>query len=290
MITCNFSGNFGNSLTQYVITRVVADKNNYEFGFNPKFNYDYFHGYNQLYFLDLDYGKIHNAGFHECPEGIGYIWEEGFEIFNYPNGDQVKFHDFQPDIFQIPDNTKLVIPCCQDARYYEDYKNKIQEWIKIKKEHITYCNETLIESGIKLNDNLCVINVRGGEYRGIPQVLLQKKYWNDAIKIMLDKNPKMKFLCITDDIPYAKELFNNEIFVAHFDICGDYFILNHVKNLIISNSSFALFPVWLNQNNPYVIAPKYWAKHNVSTGYWASSNIWTYGFNFLDRDGELYAR
>lgn len=37
-----------------------------------------------------------------------------------------------------------------------------------------------------------------------------------------------------------------------------------------------------------MIAPKYWARHNVSNGYWASEqNIYT-GFEYLGRDGKLY--
>ncbi len=51
--------------------------------------------------------------------------------------------------------------------------------------------------------------------------------------------------------------------------------------------TFAIFPAWLNPNNPYVIAPKYWARHNVSTGYWANSSVDTFGFRFLDRNGVL---
>lgn len=290
MITCNFSGNFGNSLTQYIITRVVADKKGYEFGFNPRFNYDYHQGYNQLLFLDLDYGKVHSAGFHESPKGIDNIWEERSEVFTYSNGDQVRFHDFQPDIFDIPDGTRLIIPCTQDARYYEDSKGKIKKWIKIKKECVLEYQRFLLKNKIYLDENLCILNIRGGpEYKSIPTVLLRKQYWMDAMKIMLDRNPKMKFLAISDDPQYVQELFDNKVSVAHHSIGGDYYVLHNAKNLIISNSSFALFPVWLNQYGPYVIAPRHWAKHNISDGYWASSHIETYRWNFLERDGKLYA-
>src|SRR3972149_1231966 len=97
MITANFSGNFGNSIIQYAITRTVADKNGYEFGFNPRFNYDYHNGYNQLEFLDLDYGHIHNATFYEIPDGISNIWTEPMETFYHV--DQVNYHPYSPEIF-----------------------------------------------------------------------------------------------------------------------------------------------------------------------------------------------
>ena len=38
----------------------------------------------------------------------------------------------------------------------------------------------------------------------------------------------------------------------------------------------------------YIIAPKYWARHNVSDGYWASEqNIYS-DFYYMDRKGKLF--
>ena len=38
----------------------------------------------------------------------------------------------------------------------------------------------------------------------------------------------------------------------------------------------------------FIIAPKYWARHNVSDGYWASEqNIYS-DFHYLDRKGNLF--
>ena len=164
MLPCNFSGNMGNSIIQYAITRTVADKNGYEFGFNPTFNYDYHNGYNQLEFLDLDYGHVHNASFHECPDGVDYVWYEKYETIKYDNGDIVDYHPLQLNVFAIPDGTKLVVRCMQDARYYD--KTKLQNWIKIKKENQQkYCQQ-LKNWGIELDENLTVLNIRGGEYLG----------------------------------------------------------------------------------------------------------------------------
>jgi hypothetical protein len=81
-----------------------------------------------------------------------------------------------------------------------------------------------------------------------------------------------------------------DIPVFHFGIGMDYYMISQAKNLILSNSSFAILPTWLNKNKPYVIAPRYWARHNVSTGYWANSDMWTFGWNYMDKDGELYGK
>lgn len=288
MITSPLSGNCGNNLFIYLITRIVADKNGYEFGFNRHPSYDYHGGLEQLSFLNLSYGKEHNYGYHEIPDGITNVWYEQYQHINYSNGDSVDYHPYQPDIWNIPDFTKLMIRCAQDASYFTGYKEKIIDWLQYKKEFEEKITYYLSGNNIFLDENTCIINVRGGaEYKSLPAVLLNKYYWHNAIAIMLNRNSRMKFLCITDDTRYAEELFGSLMPIMHISIGGDYYVINNARNLIISNSSFAIIPAWTNQYNPYVIAPFGWAKHNVSTGYWASSDIKTFGWNFLDREGNL---
>jgi hypothetical protein len=277
LLSCDFTGNIGNHTFQYAITRTVAEKNGYEWGFNPITSNDYYGGRPQMDFCDINYGKQHTAKWKEIPEGITNIWEEKREHLGTH-----EYHHYQPDIFNVPDNTKFVISCCQDARYFD--KEKLRQWFKIKDENIKQYNKILQDNNIVLDENLTVINIRGGEYKGIGSLLLPFEYWSNAIKYMSYKNPKMKYLVITDDVEYAKTIFGFPI--AHFGIGMDYFVIRNAKNSILSNSSFAILPSWLNLYDPYVIAPKGWARHNL--GIWASSDIWTFGFNFLDREGKLF--
>lgn len=287
MITSNFSGNLGNALTQYILTRCVAEKNNYSFGFNPKFNYDYYQGYNQLDFLNLDYGTTHNSDYHDMPPGVDNLWIESFNTFQYDNGDIVDFHPYQPSVWNISDNTKLVIRCCQDGRYYDDYKEKIKLWTSIKENKIETYKEILNKNNIHIDENLCVINVRAGwEYLSLKNVFLDFSYWEKGIKYMLSINPKMNFICVTDNPEYCRKIFDFPC--IHFGIGCDYYLIKEAFYLILSNSSFAIFPAWLNDNAKFIIAPKYWARWNVSSGYWANSDVFTFGFSFMDRKGEIY--
>lgn len=266
----------------YAVTRAVAERNGYEWGFNPIAEYDYYGGKPQMDFMDIDYGKIHNYTYKTPPSWQKYFWYE-----KYYHIDDFDYHPFQPDVFSTPDDTKLFIRCCQDARYLEDIKPKVEKWFSVKAENLIHYQDTI---GINLDD-FVILNVRGGEYRGIKELILNKKYWDTAIGYMKDRNPNKKFLCITDDIEYAKSILSNDIEVRHFSIGCDYYIINNAKELILSNSSFAIFPTWLNERKPFVIAPRYWARYNTSNGNWANSDIWTFGWNFLDReDGKLYAR
>lgn len=269
MITADFTGNLGNHLWQYAITRAVAEHNGYEWGFNRTTSHDYYGGKPQMDFMEIDYGKEHTTPWGQLPPGITKVWEEPKEAY-----DGYNYHPFTSSIFEIEDNTKLIIHCCQNARYLQNRKEDVRNWFKPKDKSVP----------LDLNDNLCIINVRGGEYKGIPSLLLDPNYFFNAVEHMIHKNNEMKFVVITDDMEYARSILPFPVY--HFSIAEDYKIIGQTKNLILSNSSFALFPAWLN-DNAYIIAPKYWARHNVSTGYWANSDIWTFGFHFLDRKGIL---
>lgn len=286
MITTDLTGNLGNHMWQYAICRVVAEHNGYNWGFNRTPSHDYHHGAEQMSFMDIDYGQEHNASFGEMPAGVDKLWIEKKETFNQLG--EVPFYPFQADIFDIADNTKLVIGCCQNERYIEHKKDDIRKWFKIKEKNVVKYQQELKKKGIILDENLCVINVRGGgEYLSQPAVLLPARYWNDAIAHMMALNPNMKFIVISDDVEYAQQLLPFPVY--HFNIGMDYFIVNQAHHLILSNSSFALFPAWLNVNYKKIIAPKYWARHNISFGYWSPSSIYMRGWNYLDREGKLFS-
>jgi hypothetical protein len=233
----------------------------------------------------LNYGHEHNAGYTDIPEGIEHIWQEPTIHIDYDHGDSIDYHPYDENIWKIKDNTKLIIPCCQDARYLEGYRDKICEWLQYKPDFEEQCKKYL---NFRYDENLCIINVRGGEYKFIPNVLLSIEYYYNAMETMLNINPNMNFYVITDDMEYASKILPRVI-NYHFGIGADYYVLNHVQNLILSNSSFAILPTFTNKAVQNIIAPAYWSRYNVSTGYWPS-DMWTFkdhGWNFIDRKGEM---
>lgn len=269
MITADFTGNLGNHLFQYAVTRTVAEHNNYEWGFNPTPSNDYYNGMEQMSFMNIDYGKRHSAKWRELPEGVDKEWHEQKE---FSNG--VWYQPFQPDVFNVSDGTKLVISCCQDARYFN--KEDIKKWFPIKDSCVNEYQEIMKSNSIALNDNTCVINVRGGyEYLHSP-ILLPSSYWNNAIKKMKLRGVT-NFIVVTDDPGYTKSFLPYPAY--HFSIGMDYYLVNQSKNLIISNSSFGIFPAWLGDG--FVVAPQYWAGYNFDI--WSNSDVWTFDFNFIGK-------
>lgn len=264
----------GNQLACYVTTRVIAQDLGYDFGIMHP---EKFKGSD---FLNLDFGKNIIGGKgpqggppKKLPEGINYYYCE--KKTTHPiNGSDIRLYD--KNLVNVFPNTKID-GMMQDEKYFEHRKNEIKEWLKVKEEY---------ECLDYADDNICVINFRGGEYARHKALYLGKKYWEDAVNNMLQINANFKFVVITDDTFEARKFFPNYD-VFHFSIAKDYVVIKNAHYLIISNSSFAWFPAWLSDNLKYCIAPKYWAGHNISDGYWSCGYNITRGWIYQDRDGKL---
>ena len=284
MITTNLTGNLGNHMWQYAVCRAVAEKIGYEWGINPSPSHDYFNGQSQMTFMNVDFGKK--------PENITKEYHEHWK--QYQHIDMVNITMLNPTLYEIEDNTIMIGDNGAVGGIYqsEDYilnrKEDVIKWFEIKKESKQAYNKKLTGLGIIIDKNLCVINFRGGEYRGLKNVILRKEYWSDAINHMKNINPEMKFLLITDDISCAKSFMPFDIQAIHVDVGFDFYVVNQAKWLIISNSTFGWWAAWLNQKCNKIIAPKYWARHNVSDGYWATGDSYTSCFDYIDREGNLF--
>jgi hypothetical protein len=285
MITTNLTGNLGNHMWQYAVCRTIAEKKGYEWGINSTTSHDYFNGNSQMTFMNVDFGK-------NPIEGIVNEYHESWKT--YQHVDSVNITMLNESLYDINDNTTMIGDngafggIYQSEDYIIDRKSDIYKWFEIKEESSKAYGEKLKDINVVLDDNLCVINFRGGEYRGIPNVLLRREYWKDSINYMLSINSNMKFLLITDDVQCANDFMPFPIQAIHVDVGFDYYVVNQAKWLIISNSTFGWWAAWLNKNVNEIIAPKYWARHNVSDGYWATGDSYTRGFTYMDRDGQLF--
>lgn len=277
MITAFLTGNFGNNLAGIVSSKCIAKDLGYEWGVNPSPKYDYHNGMIQTYFLDLDYGKF--------PENIQHEYYEKEIRYNH-DGDNVDIRMFDKNVYNIQDNTILLGGVWQSYGYFKNHLNEVKSWLKIKKEYKEEYEQRLKEKDIIIDENVCVINFRGGEYRSCSRLIVRREYYLDAIDEMLKINPKMKFIIITDDVQCANQ-FLPEIPAYHFDIGMDYYILHNSVYSILSNSSFPIFASITNDKSNKILAPKYWARHNVSNGYWAIGDQYYPQFEYIDREGNI---
>ena len=280
MITTNLTGNLGNHMWQYAVCRTVAEKLKYDWGINSSPTHDYHNGMNQMYFMDVDFG--------EPIENIQNTFNETWTDYQ---GINITMMD--NNIWNIPDNTKIfghngaLGANLQSEKYFENYEDNVKDWFKINNEYENNYEKKLNELGIVLDENTCVINFRGGEYRSIPHVVCRREYWRDSINHMLSVNPNMKFVVITDDPQFANSYMPFHIPCFHDEIGFDFYVINKSKWVILSNSTFGWWAAWLNNNAKLILAPKYWAAHNNSSGYWCVGECYTKSFHYVDRNGEI---
>lgn len=279
------TGNMGNNIWNYVICRIVAEKLGYEWGINPSPTHDYFNGMNQMYFMNIDYGEevIINGKNSRGLNTYEGIHNEYYDVPKHHNGACINMYD--PGVFDIQDHTMIHL-ISQSEDYLIDRRDDILKWFSIKDEYLSQYENKLKELNITLDDNTCVINFRGGEYRGVPNLILNHNYWKNSINHMLSINPNMKFIIITDDPPFAVSYIGNYS-CYHIDIGFDFYAINKSKYVILSNSSFGWWASWLSQSSNLIIAPKYWSRHNISDGYWSLGDSYTRTFSYMDRNGYL---
>lgn len=143
-----------------------------------------------------------------------------------------------------------------------------------------------VKSRNLVSDNTCIINLRGGEYKRHKNFILPKSYWKTAIENMKRMADVRKFLVVTDDVRYARAMFPG-FDVLEGKIADCYASIYNAKYLILSNSSFAYFPVKTGGNSRIVIAPKYWARYTNPLRRWASTANLYEAWLWQSPDGQL---
>jgi hypothetical protein len=88
---------------------------------------------------------------------------------------------------------------------------------------------------------------------------------------MLEINPNLKFVFVTDDKQEVMKRFPNVEVVSGRGIM-DFVLLNSAKYLIICNSSFSWWTAWLDEDN-VVIAPRGWHHYNSNKAVFSPSDI-----------------
>ncbi len=269
----------GNQLFCYVTARVIAEENGYEFGTAGQECFAVnIHSNRGMYFMNVDLGYAISP---EEKKKLNVYQDAEVRLYLGNSKHDMSYGCYVagPDegIHHVEDNT-LIYGNMQDESYFIKHIDKVKQWLKVKPEYDSYEYS---------RENLCIINMRGGEYTGNFELFVDKKYWIHGIKEMKKRRPDMEFMIITDDVEAAGKMLPG-IPAHHFDIGKDYVTLKNAHYLLLSNSSFACLPAHTSETLEYAIAPKYWARHNVSDGYWASEqNIYSL-FHYMDRKGRLF--
>lgn len=268
----------GNQLWNYALARILAkDK---ACGFSM-LRQERFKGYQ---FMDIDFGTISSeAPQHHYKEKTEYLSGTDIDISRTDHGlfDILPFTQFEGN--------------CQSTKYLEGHRDDLVSWIKIKdeyKDHVT-------------DENTCIIHLRTGDFKKIKDVFLPRKYYRDAMDHIRSLNKDIMFCCVTDEKEEAEKILPGVEIIGSAALGKedgrkashhrggpvgiDFALLMNAAYLIIPNSSFSWWAAYLNTQKKAVIAPKYWARHNISNGYWSTSDIITTGFTYLDTAGKSFS-
>ena len=145
----------GNQLFFYIVTRCLAHEKGTDYGFvNPGQIGNVAQSKKGMYFMDVDMGKEISRDemrnfkiYHEKDDRL-YM---GNSRHDMSNGCYISGAD--PDLFKVEDGT-LIYGNMQDQSYFEKYRDKIKDWLKVKPEYESYEYTA---------DDMCIINWRGGE-------------------------------------------------------------------------------------------------------------------------------
>ena len=281
----------GNQIWRYVCCRVFAEHHGYEWGVS--------HPGWRGPFLNIDWGKEVNLNVEEDSD---FQMVEGFKHYYKERFDH---HKRAPGCIGIPDNKFYSLPdncyingTFQRMSYIEDHRDKICSWL-------TYDDKVTDYS----SDDICVIQLRGGDYT-TGHSMLPPQYYKMAMERMKENNPDIKFVIVTDDpgtasqflpgvpivgsaVSEEKDQYQKNISWYKYPggpVGIDYSILNTAKYAIISASTFAFWPVWTNKDLVNLIAPKYWFDWSRSDGWWRMKDgiVNDQRWLWMDQQGGLY--
>lgn len=284
----------GNQIWRAIVCRTFADRLGYDYGIS--------HPGWRGSFLNFDWGKNVNLNVEvssdfKQTDQFQFYYEEKMEPFPEVCGE---VGNPDPELYRLKDNT-YINGNFQRMSYIEDYRNKICSWL-------SYDDKFKVHD--YSSDNVCVIQLRGGDYT-TGHSMLPSEYYHSAMKYMLDNNPSIEFVIVTDDpktaslmipgVPIVGSAVMEEVdekqgHIGWYKYSGgpvsvDYSILNTAKYAIISASTFAFWPIWTNNTLNNVIAPAYWFDWSRSTGWWrpkdsiVNDDRWLW----LDRFNDLYS-
>ena len=270
----------GNQLWNYALARIISKKSGCDFFI---LNNSSFKGKS---FMEIDFGRSPDS------ETLSSMTKYS-ERIEYLSGTDIDISRTDPKLLDIHAKT-IFEGNCQSTKYLAGQRENLLGWIKIKDEYKKYST----------GKDACVIHLRCGDFKKIKDVFLPAQYYTHAMDHIKKLNPNIKFYCVTDEKDEAEKILPGvEVIGSALQIDEDtdkashhkggpvgidFALIMNAKYLIIPNSSFSWWAAYLNTHKAIVIAPKFWARHNISKGYWSTSDIITDGFTYLDKSGKAF--
>lgn len=230
MITCNFNGRLGNNLFQIANVISVAKRVGESFVL-PKKTWAGHRGY-----LDVDLS----------------IFEYDFTRADVECDKDYNESDFHYE--EVPLNKSLRLSgFFQSWKYFENVKEELLGTYFTPNKKIS---DRLRE--IQISENSLAISVRRGDYLMLQQnhCVLGVDYYQKCIDNYF-KDVDQIFV-FSDDLEWCKSVFGTEVIYVEEEVGTQLFLMSKIKNMVLSNSTFAWWGAYLNQQKGTIVAPDPW--------------------------------
>ena len=231
MITCNFFGRLGNNLFQIATAASLAHK------------------------LEVDFilPETALAGHRgEIPVNLD-LFDYKFKRGSYSSKFEYHLELFEYVEIQPIDNLKIS-GFFQSSKYFENIKDLLVN------RYFTPSDEVLNSlSEYEVSSNSLGVSVRRGDYLMLQNnhCVLSWQYYRDTfIKHFQDKVDQVYIF--SDDIDWCKQVFGIGVNYVEDTTGTQLFLMSKMKHLILSNSTFAWWGGYLNQNEGIIVAPDPW--------------------------------
>lgn len=242
MITCKFVGKLGNNMYQTAATIKVAEEMNTDFVIPT---------------------HSHAGHYGELPTDFdGFSYEFIKKNVELPN----KF--FQPTFgyTSTPKQNDLELNgFFQAHQYFDDVRDKL-----IK----TYYAPTkkILEkvSAYEISPLSLGISVRRGDYLMLQHnhCVLSVQFYQSALSEYFTEVDQI--FVFSDDFPWCKDIFGEDAIYVEEDKFVQLHMMTQMKHLIISNSTFAWWGAYLNDNKGVIVIPDPWfgpsSQHHDTSG------------------------
>ena len=155
----------------------------------------------------------------------------------------------------------------QSPLYFHFSEKSIKKAFAVKRQYTKGFND-FIQKNQLLKGNYLVVHLRRTDYKGFTVPALQGddftlpiSYYKNAMQqIKEDVIAKMPIVFVSDDPDSIESLFPEfeSKIISRGDAITDFLILQHAGHMIISNSTFAWWAAYLNDNSTTnIFCPKY---------------------------------
>ena len=231
MITCAFNGRLGNNLFQIATALSIAN----EIETDTIFAETTWAGHRGNRPVDLSmFGYDFKRGDIQTTNSYN---ESQFHYNEIPKVDDLTIHGF-----------------FQSAKYFDSIREQLIHKYFVPSVDILKQLESYDVSEYSLG-----ISVRRGDYLMLQEnhCVLSAEYYQKALDTYFQNNIDQIFI-FSDDIEWCRSVFGDNVNYIQDTVGTQLFLMSKMKHLILSNSTFAWWGAYLNNNNGIIVAPDPW--------------------------------